>query len=183
MKFLFFDTETNGTEPMFDRVLELGWVVTDETGDPLRVRSNVLWLNTERVGRVDLHGISPFELRMGKNRKAELQNFVNEVMAVDYIVAHNIEFDLSFVIRELSLVEMYEAAEMLSNKPCFCTREIGRKVIPDHSEHGPSLQRVYNKFFWSEIRNAHSALGDSNACRQVFFHALQYNYFQIGTAV
>jgi DNA polymerase-3 subunit epsilon len=103
--------------------------------------------------------------------------FLSLIQRCDVLVAHNIDFDMEMV--QLNWLGAWTIAQ---NKQQFCTmRELTpiMKLPKNGKNHyhdnkypdfkAPRLQEAYTYFFHKEFTNAHDAMADVRACRDVYF--------------
>lgn len=178
MTVLFFDTETTGfkSSTYTPRLVQLGAILQDM--DTLRVlaefNSMVVTDGFEIPEKVsDIHGITN-ELadKYGQTMKLVDEAFGRMIEAADLIVAHNLAFDVGIVSDNLIL-----STSLLDGKERYCTMLksvdlVGIKKTNGGGNKWPRLMEAYKHFYGTEFDNAHDAMADVRACRDVYF-ALQ----------
>lgn len=201
--FLFFDTETTGVPkdykaPVTDlenwpRVIQLAWCLSDVDGR-IRNQQEVLiapdaWNIPAEKFWID-HGFSTEKSRVeGKFMSGVLPLFIADLEQAEYLVAHNMAFDLPIL-----------GAEMLRYKfrgkkvPKICTMEstIQFCAIPfagqrawlskkDGKFKWPKLEELHEKLFGKKFDGAHSAGGDVAALKNCFFELLRLGVITLET--
>lgn len=192
MTFLFFDNETTGLPDMKrpaawegqPHICQLAAILTDTDG-AVKAEINLIvrpdgW--SIPLAASDIHGIFHEDaMAYGLSARGVLSIFDRLCGMADTLVAHNIKFDLFMVERE---------AAGLGNMPInlpnssFCTMESARDVvqIPPTAKmlaydikgyKSPNLQEAYRHFFGKSFEDAHDAIADVRACRDVFFKLRQ----------
>lgn len=200
--YLFLDTETTGlpqkrnADPMdFDNwpyVVEIAWLLTDEfglqvSGDKYIVKQNVKIpqeaIRVHHITNEDMNskGVSP---------KVVYREFIDAVANCDYIIAHNIDFDLPILQCELYRngfnVSLYE-------KKHFCTMKAGKDFCYSFDANGrknPKLVELFSSLYFNvsslPIKGTHSALSDTLMTYRCFMKMMEqkpgllnYNYQDI----
>ena len=175
MKILFFDTETTGfkSSTYTPRLVQLGAILQDtETGRILAEFNGMIITEGFPIPEAasNIHGIT--------NELADLNGFpidaVDKIFAAmascsDLVVAHNIQFDLGIVKDNLPL-----STDVISGKEQYCTMLNSTDLVGIKKSHGggnkwPRLTEAYRHFFETDFDNAHDAMADVRACRDVYF--------------
>ena len=96
---IFFDTETTGLIP--GRIIQLSYIMQSET----EVRAKNFFFAVEYVepSAVAVHGFTPEKLAVlsgGKTFSCDIDEIYDDFAAADLIVAHNVRFDINFMIAE-----------------------------------------------------------------------------------
>lgn len=102
MRVLAIDTETTGTDPAKDRVIEIGWVLWDvERKAALRMGGGIVAGVTVSPEISELTGILPEDVtEFGEPIEGLLSEITREAPGVEYAVAHNARFDRAFLEAE-----------------------------------------------------------------------------------
>jgi DNA polymerase-3 subunit epsilon len=169
---LFFDTETTGfpNPKSPPEIVQIGAILQDVKS--LRILGEIN-LIVKPVGVIpqaciDIHGITnELAAARGINSLAADKLFAFFVQQADEIVAHNIKFDTDVI----NGVWKSSAAAILG-KARYCTMLEGAKLnIPKrHAGRSkwPKLSDAYMHFYGEEFSNAHDAMADVRACRDVY---------------
>lgn len=186
---LFFDTETTGlpnrskdfADPSQPQIVQIAALLTEDDGTSraaidLTVKPNG-WVIPPHVA--EIHGITQeIAERAGIAAASAISAFNNLAMAADTIVAHNIQFDLDLVKIQYA---QNKWTDRVSGRTHFCTCETSRDVVKmPLSERQraagyttgykqPKLSEVYKFAFGEELKGAHNALVDVEACKRVYF--------------
>ena len=112
--YLFFDTETTGLPrdyeaPAFDtlnwpRMVQLSWILTDNKGNVLSTHDYIIRPDGYEIPEksASIHGISTEKaMSEGLPLDSVLSVFVATLDSAEYIVGHNISFDIHVVDAEL----------------------------------------------------------------------------------
>ncbi len=181
--YLFFDTETTGLPedyqaPLDDflnwpRLVQIAWSWYDETGEPWESCSFIIkpegFVIPSEV--VKIHRISQARaLKEGVFLRPTLERFLNAVNEANYLVAHNIDFDLKVIGAELLREKL---ANPLASRKQLCTMRAGADVCQlDNGRGGykwPSLTELHRCLFAANFSEAHDAVFDVKACAACFF--------------
>jgi DNA polymerase III epsilon subunit-like protein len=118
--YLFFDTETTGVTN-FPRIVQIGWVLTDENGNELRTHCFIIRPDGFEIplSATRIHGITTeVAHRSGLEIAAALEAFAKDVMAAESVVAHNVHFDRNVVRDEFSRVN---GRDIFVDRNLYCT--------------------------------------------------------------
>lgn len=176
---LFFDTETTGfkREDFTPEIVQISAILQDTvTG---RVYNEINLISTPNSIVPDdvaaIHGISTTTARTyGLPRQDCINIFIDMIDRCDVIVAHNIEFDI-----QMLECDWYPAYLQAIEKKQYCTMKESIDIVAlppgtyhqvDYSNHKPPrLYEAYEFFFQMPLENAHNAMADVRACRDVYF--------------
>lgn len=200
-KYLFFDTETTGlykSGAPNPYIVQLAWAVYDYNGDLVYDKSLIIKpedfvipLEAERV-----HRISNEQAQSeGIDIKLVLYEFLEDLMGLRYIVAHNIEYDIKIINDEIDRNNLESQGfyhkdfgdveapyNSLSYKKQICTMKSTIDYCKIEGYNGykyPSLSELYHFLFHKKIVNAHDALVDIKATAKCFFELKRRGVIQI----
>lgn len=182
--YVFFDTETTGLPknwkaPVTDtdnwpRVTQLAWQVYDESGNLLSERCDLIkpdgWVipdeaffreNNMSTERCEREGVALGEI---------LKDFIQQVDAADYLVAHNMAFDEKVIGCEM--VRMNSNFKEEPKKLCTMQESVSFCRIPPFkwgTYKWPKLIELHEKLFDEGFDGAHDALADVSATARCFF--------------
>lgn len=189
MKILFYDTETTGL-PGHDvqgcgythslngqpRPIQIGWIVTDETGNILKTRNRFILPKDFSVPeRVSLfNGITTDYLKeSGEDEKIVLDDFLNDVFTSDFEVGHNVLFDKNVILARLADLGRKRDYAMFFNHKAVCTMKGSYAWCGLHKS--PKLMELHKMLFCREFDNAHDAMADITATKDCYFEMLKHN--------
>ena len=181
--YIVFDTETTGlprdyNAPMSDvdnwpRLVQLAWQLHDARGKLLsnhnyiiRPEGFTIPYNAEKV-----HGISTKRaLAEGHKLTEILAVFERDVHQANFLVGHNIEFDINVVGSEF----LRAAATMPLTAPQLDTKDISTDFCALPGGRGgkfkwPTLTELHQKLFGRGFGDAHDAAYDVDATARCFF--------------
>ena len=187
--FLIFDTETSGLpgDPRFPaeyvdnwpRIVQLSWGIYNSDGEELNFYNYIVKPDGFKIDKdsIKFHKITDeIANRDGHDIKDVLNFFKNSLRTDNYIVAHNMEFDMNVL-----------GAECLRNKiklnrkffrRLICTMKTTTKYCDIlhpkfNGPKWPTLQELYFKLFGEEFENSHNAIYDVKACARCLFECIR----------
>lgn len=183
----FFDTETTGfikkgelCQPGQARCVQLAGLLTDKDGNELGRVCEIIkpegFIIPDRVA--EIHGITTARAQAeGKDRIEVLSKFQSLFENSCLVVAHNFDFDRQI----MEIEEAYSDGKFdWTGRPAsYCTMKATTNICKIPSARGgykwPKLMEVYKHFFGKEFENAHDALADMLAMRDVFMELIKLN--------
>jgi len=156
--FVVFDIETTGLSPNGDRIIELGLIRTDNSGNPIGYWSTLV--NPKRpVSATEIHGIKDVDVSIAPTFEECADEFLSKIRG-QVLVAHNATFDHSFVHAELA-----RSGWELPEVPIICTMLESRYFLP-----GLARKRLVDCVEALGINQPvrHRALGDASLTAAVF---------------
>jgi len=183
--YLFFDTETTGLFPQKgDRILSIAYILTDAKGTELYrknefVKHKDFKINEKSIA-FEVNGISNEIMNKKGIEPIEVFNGLMEILRgyKPVLVAHNLEFDMKFLMEELLRLEWQHRQEEILKLKFFCTKDGTTEILKleraskrsNHRFKPPKLSELHQFCFKKPIENAHDALADTIACMNCFFH-------------
>ena len=203
MKIIVFDTETTGlpktkiisadTLHLWPYIVQFSYIIYDtELNTLIKIKDciiNIPDFITISEDNTKIHGITnDITFSKGINIVDVLNEFFIDFRNVDYIVGHNISFDLNMIIAELNRViinsndikEFSEFQKHLiiinTSKNIYCTMKesIDLCAIKTKDKFGrlynkfPKLIELYQKLFNLRPNNLHNSLNDVIVCLRCF---------------
>lgn len=192
MKFLFFDTETNGLPidykasytdvDNWPRVIQLGWVLTNDTGSVIASRNDLIkpdgwkvptepfWIdNGFTQERSEMEGIPILDA---------LTSFHQAKMKADILVAHNLNFDHRITWAEF----IRNGMEPRSGMAKICTMMKSTSFCKIPAKRGykwPKLEELHQTLFGCDFEGAHDAGSDVLATMKCFFELLRLGVIEL----
>jgi len=163
MRKIVVDTETTGLDPrQGHRIIELAALELD--GRKVSLRRFHRYLNPEReidAGAAAIHGLT-YERLQNEAKFADIVSGFLEFIEGAELIIHNAPFDMSFINRELELLELPPLQNAVTD-----TLKLAREMHPGKKN---SLDALCSRY---EIDNAHrtlhGALLDTELLAEVYF--------------
>ncbi len=186
--FLIFDTETTGLPkdyraPLTDfdnwpRLVQLAWQVHDDKGELIEVKNYIVKPEGFEIPfqAAKVHGISTERaLKDGLELSWVLEEFNKSLEKVNYVVGHNVEFDLNIVGCEYlrktidSPLLDIEAVDTKDESTDYCAIPGGR----GGKFKWPNLSELHHKLFNEGFDEAHNASADVVATARCFLELVR----------
>ena len=181
--YLFFDTETVGLPKDYEapasdtlnwpRMVQLSWILTDNQGNVLSTHDCIVrpdgFVVPEKAASI--HGITTERaLAEGAPLDSVLTVFLQTLDSAEYIVGHNISFDIHVVDAEL--VRRGHDVRLTPMK-AYCTMLAGTDYCKLPGNYGhykwPKLQELHKTLFGTEFDDAHNSAADVDATCKCFW--------------
>ena len=207
MRILVFDTETTGIIPrndtntpildkQFPHIVQLSFIVYESLTKTL-VESYDFIIDTAKHTNIPeetikVHGISNEKsIKEGVPIKVALQAFINELYCCDYLVAHNLNFDLTMIKYELKRMQI-DSDKILKNDKLkrvehYCTMNKGKwlcKIEKISEKTGntyyksPKQYELHQHLFGTVPENLHNSFHDILVCLRIFVKMrFKYMYY------
>lgn len=189
-KYLFFDTETTGLpkrrtadpEDMdnWPYIVNIAWLLVDEEGLQVSGGHYIIKQNVDIPRKAtSIHGISTQRMLLeGTSPQEVYDEFIENVNNTEYIIAHNLDFDLPIIECEL-LRNGYD--KILFSKKTFCTMKAGRKFCTVYDSAGkiknPRLSELFGELYFNlphiKLDGTHNALSDTLLVYRCFMKMLE----------
>lgn len=182
--YLFFDTETTGVpknykaSPMevdnWPRVIQLAFAAFDENGELITSNCDLIlpdgWEIPNEKFWID-NGFSTEKSKANGIRiETSLDFFINLMQESEYLIAHNLNFDMPIVQAEMVRAGMKSEKKLKKFCTMLSTTDICQ--IPHANGRGfkwPKLEELHAYLFHSNFEGAHDALNDVLATAKCFF--------------
>ncbi len=169
MRFAITDIETLGTRPGERTIIEIAICIHD--GEKVVDRYETLLRTDKKIPPfiVSLTGINDAMLRHAPTFE-DVADEVFDLLKDCVFVAHNVNFDYSFIKAELDAIGIQWKPKKL------CTVRLARKSFPGHRKYGLSSMC---EFFNIPNQAAHRAMGDAQATAILFDKCIEEHGFEI----
>ena len=168
--FAIVDIETTGLRVKDDKILQIAVVLQDWNSEPTYSWSTYVrpprWLSRD-LGPHHVHGISRRHLVFASTPAKAMKKFA-DLTAGRIVVAHNAEFDTSF-LRTAAAQQNIE----LRWQGVVCTLKLSRKLDPQRQQ-THKLATLCERY-GIDLTHAHDALHDATATAQLLPHLLRGN--------
>lgn len=190
--YLFFDTETTGKitdykasfkeVEKFPRITQFAWQVYNSEGKLFKSFQSLVKPDGWEVPKDEFfikNNMSTERCELeGRPIKPMLEQFLIELNACKYLLAHNMNFDLP-----VTASEMYRLGIQAQNKPeKICTMQSTTDICKLPGPYGfkwPSLQELHKFLFGCDFEGAHDASDDVTATAKCFFDLKKRNLLVI----
>ena len=206
MPKLVFDTETTGllpkvkllneeTLPLFPYSVQFSYIVyEDETNSILKMRDFIVRLPQDITisdESIRIHGITnEISRRDGVDIECVIDEFIQDYNAVDLLVAHNLNFDLTVLQADMmrvikrnqitaNKIQTYKnfIASLNKSKKLYCSMQESIELcdIKAYYKDGreyvkfPKLSELHDKLFQSVPNNLHNSMNDVIVCLRCFY--------------
>lgn len=183
---LIFDTETTGVNGK-PKIVQLAFILAEEDGTPRASCDLIIkpdgYEIPEEASRI--HGITTeMATRCGVPLAVGIAAFNNAALACaaegGKLIGHNLQFDVRMIRNAYEIGGWPNRVESLRH---FCTMEAMRdrvKIPPTPKMisagrmefKSPKLSEAYEFAFNKKLENAHNALHDVNACKEIYLWIL-----------
>ena len=189
--FFIFDLETNGLPchsamnykftSNWPGIVQIAWGIYNSNGDNLVFRNYIIKPNKFKISQEasNIHGIShDFASKNGIKFNDILNELEEDLLKSDYIVAHNLNFDRSNLLAELTRNNRNDLIHLFESKKHICTLKETINVCcisrsPNGSYKWPKLSELYEKLFNRKLGNAHNARYDVENLSLCFFKLIE----------
>ncbi|MGL4990193.1 MAG: 3'-5' exonuclease [Sarcina sp.] len=146
MKLLFFDTETTNIRP--GSICQLSYIVVDTDSKPQKTTGHNFFFTVEEMSpeAQKVHGFSLeklYELSNGLYFEDQVDMFLNDFISADFVIGHNVPFDIKFLQHELSCLYLEKE---YNPKNIFCTMKYYKdicKIIKQSGDYkNPKLEEA-----------------------------------------
>lgn len=120
--------------------------------------------NDFKINNSHFHKITQKKaLEKGKTLKDFFSNeLFLKIKNSDFILGHNIHFDINVLLSELYRQGLFSIYSMLEKKRVECSMELGKNYY--NLQKSPKLTDLYFTLFQSPFKGSHNALSDAKAC-------------------
>jgi DNA polymerase III epsilon subunit-like protein len=179
--YMILDTETTGLPKIkkngyndykeldkYDsaRMVQLSWLIMNKN-KILKIKDYIIKIdNLQTNYATSLHGVSDIiSDTLGVSYEDAFNEFMNDLHNVDYIVGHNIDFDINIIKSELFRLNKLNIIELMNNKKIFCTMKYYEN---EFNKSKPSLAECYFKLYNKMIVGAHNSKYDIIYTMKIF---------------
>lgn len=182
MKLLVFDTETTGIIPKdiynlerCPHIIQFSYILYDtsnykilnEYDKIINIPKNIVIPSESTL----IHGITKTDTNKSRTNIVNcLNKFKKDLDICDYVVGHNIDFDIKMIEIECQRNNIYTNIFDKSNK-IFCTMHNGINICKIETTNSigkyykwPKLSELHNKLFGKTPTNLHNSYNDILIC-------------------
>lgn len=190
--YLFFDTETTGlprnwNAPVTDvnnwpRMVQIAWILADKSGNLTNKVSHIIKPDGFAIppSAAQIHRIDTQRaIDEGLPIPQVLSDFTKDLQKADYLVAHNISFDLSVLAAEFLRIRL--TVDNLLSKVAICTKVESTSYCGLPENKWPTLEELYQVLFKEPLKDSHDAMVDVNACHKCFLELKRLGVISLST--
>jgi len=199
-KYLVLDTETTGLiqkhKPGNDlyelpRILQIAWLLFDSEGKLIKNHNRIIHhCQPIPATSTRIHGIDSAVIQQNGEPPHDVwADFFMDLENCDYLVAHNIDFDIQVIQGELKRQKINNP---FAGKKMICTMKEGKKScrIPAEDGNGfryPDLEELYKIIFHGRltgptITGLHDAFVDASVTAKIFLKMLEKDLIKLNDA-
>lgn len=174
LKIMFFDTETTWLTPWVDRIIQFGAIYGAYDPEEKKFYEERIinqYIDPEMpipASSTQIHGITNEFVKKFWNMSLYLKEFLAYLNKCDIVVGHNIEYDWKMLEWEQS--RHNNEIWLFPRKICTMKSRVEHKMKTENIEvKYPKLTEIHKELLWKDFDNAHDALADIRATKDVFF--------------
>ncbi|ARF10638.1 UvrD/REP helicase family protein [Hokovirus HKV1] len=184
-KYLVIDTETNGLPIMknhdsyynYDdtskynnaRMIQISYQKFDSCNNLILEQDNYIKPNGFLINNSHIHHITyEIALKNGISVLESLKKLYDDIIDVDFIVGHNIIFDINIIKSEASRLKYTDLIKLIDNKNICCTLFWSNELKKNNILTSVKLSNVYKHFTDDDMVNAHNSKWDVIAANTIF---------------
>ena len=178
LKLFFFDTETTGIDSRKDYIIQFGGIFGEYDLDTQEFREIAVinqYINLPDSVQIPIwaskvHGIYKEDLVSYRQMSYYIEDFLEYMLKVDFVIGHNVEFDKNMIIwearRNYCPFDPFKIKWIDTMKPCVW-------FIPGIWRKRPKLQELHTYLFWVPFDWAHDAMADIRATKDCFLKLIE----------
>ena len=153
---IIFDTETTSLNSKSGQIAQLSYIKIDENNNVEFAKNFYFTVDFIEPGASEVNGLTQELLKKFSNNKT-FEDFSNEIYE-DFsnetkLVAHNIQFDMEFLLEEFKRV--YKDTNIFKEKEYFCTMEHYTNILNiKHSYYGVKYPKLVEVVSYLKIKYA-----------------------------
>jgi len=187
--FLVFDTETSGLPKNYNvpvkyvdnwpRMVQLSWGIYDNDGTELKFYDYIIKPEgfTIEPDSIKIHKITTeIALEKGHDIRDVLLQFKKSLKKVEYIVAHNFDFDIKILGAECTRNNIKLNIKSIKKEICTMKSTTDYCKLPHPKFDGlkwPRLEELHLILFGTDFINAHNSKYDVIACSKCLFECIR----------
>ena len=180
---MILDTETTGFPSSSNpqeidkfnnaRLIELGYILYDSDQNEIKQYNSLIKPNGFLITNSFVHGITQQDaLSKGRDISKVLADLVADLIKVNVIICHNINFDMNILLSEAYRANNHALITSIVTKSKICTMETGKKFMKLNKL--PKLVELYKLLNnGKEVSQDHRALADCVICAECY-HQMTY---------
>lgn len=162
-----FDTETTGLNPCENEIAQLSYIMVDDNYEIKTAKNFYFSVDYVEPGASHVNGLTKKvldELSEGKKFEDFAEEIYCDFLSSETLIAHNIEFDLSFIREEFKRLN-YDIYKLNENKKYCCTMHEYTDILKiNHKYHGYKYPRLDEVMWKLNVSREHI----SNMANDIF---------------
>ena len=152
---IIFDTETTSLNPEYGQIAQLSYVKIDENNNVEFAKNFYFTVDHIEPGASEINGLTKELLEKFSDNKT-FKDFSGEIYedfsSETKIIAHNIEFDVGFLLEELK--RLGKDINVFDEKEYFCTMQYYTDILNiEHSYYGVKFPRLDEVVSYLKIKH------------------------------
>ena len=149
------------------RIIEIAYVIYDSRFNIIRKVESLVKPDGFIIENSHIHKITQEDAcQNGQDIETILQNLEKDLIDVDRIVAHNIDFDINVLLSECYRSKKNNLIKNIFLKQKYCTMKNGKSLMK--TKKYPKLTELYQYIFKKEVIQKHRALSDVEICTDCY---------------
>lgn len=189
-RIFVFDTETTWTDVRKDRIVQFSWILWTFTPKDNHFREerainelvNFDWDIPEEASKI--HWIYKKDIEGCKDMSYFIEDLIQIIDNVDYVVWHNVEFDLKILSEEEFRIRNNQYHDRRIDRvkiqeyniPQLDTMKSSSEIVNGRWGKWPKLIELYRFLFHKDFDWAHDSMADVRACLDCFIE-LSWRYW------
>jgi DNA helicase-2/ATP-dependent DNA helicase PcrA len=167
--FMVLDTETSDLN---GDVIQIAYIIVDENYNIIKKFNKYIKNRIPSKETIEIHGITVEKLRTcGEDFNLVFTEFINDLKSIDYIVGHNVGYDLRVIVNNLRKYDIKIITNGYINYNLFKQFLIKDTYSLTHK----SLEKLHFEYFGKPIVGAHDAINDVLATFECYKYFLNIN--------
>jgi len=195
--YIVFDTETTGL-PMKHinvmtlkdtyayntaRILQMSWGIYDAKGKLIELRDYIIKPEGYKVDATEIHGITQSDADEGYKFIDIAKIFLDDIKKVNYIIGHNVMFDINIMRDEYIRRNMTEDMKTLNSKETICTANSCKELCGLKRMNGglkyPKQCELFEFMYGMKMSNAHNSKYDVINLGLIVTKLIKDEFFEI----
>lgn len=152
---IIFDTETTSLNPEYGQIAQLSYVKIDENNNVEFAKNFYFTVDHIEPGASEINGLTKELLEKFSDNKT-FKDFSGEIYedfsSETKIIAHNIEFDMKFLLEEFKRLD--KDTDIFDGKEYFCTMQYYTNILNiEHSYYGVKFPRLDEVVSYLKIKH------------------------------
>ena len=180
MKKIIFDTETTGLNAYENQIAQLSYIIVDKEFNIENAKNFYFTVDFMEEDASRVNGLDEEILQKLSGNK-RFRDFAEEIykdfLSVDVLVAHNLDFDLRFLMKEFRRLD-FDIDRLRENKKYFCTMEYYTEVIGiEHYYYGYKYPKLEEVIYYLDIEDGdiEEKTKEVFKCDEVSYHDSRFD--------